>query len=242
MMRHVILSMSIVAFVGCQQAEETVEPAAPAETPAATDPMDAAVVAPDHYKVEFENDQVRVLRITYAAGDETAMHSHPDGVAVFLSDQNAEFTLEDGTTAERPAKAGDVLWTPAETHAPKALTDVSLVLVEIRDGGEMAMADADTDATVVAPDHYKVDFENDQVRVLRITYAAGDETAMHSHPDGVVVFLADAEGEMTLPDGSTRESPGKAGDVLWAGQETHGVKALTDISVVLVELKGSEGE
>jgi quercetin dioxygenase-like cupin family protein len=198
-------------------------------------------VAPDHYKVEFENDQVRVLRITYAAGDETAMHSHTDGVAVFFSDQNAEFTLQDGTTEERLTKAGDALWIPAETHAPKALTDVSLVLVEIRGGGgDMAMTD--TDATAAAPDHYKVEFENDQVRVLRVTYAAGDETTMHSHPDGVVVFLADAEAEMTLPDGSTRESPGKAGDALWAPQETHGVKALTDISVVLVELKGSEGE
>ena len=241
MMRYAMVFMSMVALVGCQQAEETVEPAAPAETPVAADPTDATVVAPDHYKVVFENDQVRVLRIAYAAGDETAMHSHPGGVAVFFSDQNAEFTLEDGTAEERPAKAGDVLWTPAETHAPKALTDVSLVLVEIRGGGgEMAMGD--TDATVVAPDHYKVDFENDQVRVLRVTYAAGEDTAMHSHPDGVVVFLGDGDAEMTLPDGSTRESPGKAGDVAWAGQETHGVKALTDISAVLVELKGSEGE
>ena len=240
-MRYAIVCMSIVALVGCQQAEETVEPAAPAETPAATDPMDATVVAPDHYEVEFENDQVRVLRITYAAGDETAMHSHTDGVAVFFSDQNAEFTLQDGTTEERPTKAGDALWIPAETHAPKALTDVSLVLVEITGGGgEMAMDD--TDATAVAPDHYKVEFENDQVRVLRITYAAGDETAMHSHPDGVVVFLGDANAEMTLPDGSTEERPGKAGDALWAGQETHGVKALTDISVVLIELKGNGGE
>jgi len=240
-MRYVILSMSIVAFVGCQQAEETVEPAAPAETPAAVDPMDATVVAPDHYKVELENDQVRVLRITYAAGDETAMHSHPGGVAVFFSDQNGEFTLEDGTTEERSAKAGDVRWTPAETHAPKALTDVSLVLVEIRDGGgEMAMGD--TDATVVAPDHYKVEFENDQVRVLRVTYAAGDETAMHSHPDNVVVFLGDGEAEATLPDGSTQQRSGKAGDVLWAGQETHGIKALTDLSVVQVELKSNGGE
>jgi quercetin dioxygenase-like cupin family protein len=107
-------------------------------------------------------------------------------------------------------------------------------------GGEMAMDD--TDATAVAPDHYKVEFENDQVRVLRITYAAGDETAMHSHPDGVVVFLGDGNAEMTLPDGSTEERPGKAGDALWAGQETHGVKALTDISVVLIELKGNGGE
>ena len=67
-MRYLVLFLSIVALVGCQQAQETSEPATPAaappETTAATDPMDATVVAPDHYKVEHENDQVRVLRIT----------------------------------------------------------------------------------------------------------------------------------------------------------------------------------
>ena len=28
--------------------------------------QDAAKVDPDHYNVEFENDQVRIIRITYA--------------------------------------------------------------------------------------------------------------------------------------------------------------------------------
>ena len=202
--------------------------------------MDATVVAPDHYKVELENDHVRVLRITYAAGDETAMHSHPDGVVVFLQDVTAEMTLPDVTTQERPGKAGEILWADHETHGVKALTDAAVVLVELKGGGgDVGMADPD--ATEVAPDHYKVELENDHVRVLRITYAAGDETAMHSHPDGVVVFLQDANVEMTLPDGTTQERPGKAGEILWAGHETHGPKALTDIAVVLVELKGGGG-
>ncbi|MDH3268599.1 MAG: hypothetical protein OEM46_07060, partial [Ignavibacteria bacterium] len=39
--------------------------------------QDATVVDPDHYKVEFENDEVRVLRINYDPGEKSAMHSHP---------------------------------------------------------------------------------------------------------------------------------------------------------------------
>jgi quercetin dioxygenase-like cupin family protein len=245
MTRHVVLSLSIVAFVGCQPAEETSEPAAPAE-PAATETMDAVAVAPDHYKVEHENDQVRVLRITYAAGDETPMHSHPGGVAIFLADQDAEFHLPDGTSERRPSKANDVLWTPAETHAPKALTDISLILVELKgDGGELVLPDPDKDSTVVASDHYKVEFENDHVRVLRIAYADGDKAAMHSHPEAVGVFLKDMTGEFELPDGTIQERQAKAGDALLFPAETHSPKTLGESSVVLVELKsgsGSEGE
>ncbi|MFC2094014.1 hypothetical protein ACFLSH_00155 [Bacteroidota bacterium] len=33
--------------------------------------QDAAKVDPKHYKVEFENDDVRVLRITYGPGEKS---------------------------------------------------------------------------------------------------------------------------------------------------------------------------
>ena len=181
-----------------------------------------------------------MLRINYAAGDETPMHSHPAGVVVFLEDANVEMTLPDGTKQERPGEAGSVLWAPAETHSPKALTDISVVLVELK-GGSGDVGSADPDAIVVAPDRYTVELENDQVRVVRVDYAAGDETEMHSHPAGVVVFLQDGNAEMTLPDGTKQERPGQAGDVVWTDAETHSPKALTDISVLLVELKSAGG-
>jgi hypothetical protein len=37
--------------------------------------QDAVKVDPKHYKVEFENDQVRVLRITYGPGEKSVMMS-----------------------------------------------------------------------------------------------------------------------------------------------------------------------
>ena len=68
--------------------------------------QDATVVDPDHYKVEFENEEVRVLRITYGPGEKSVMHSHPEGVAVFLTDGNVEFTLPDGKTQDIKVEAG----------------------------------------------------------------------------------------------------------------------------------------
>jgi len=58
--------------------------------------QDAVKVDPNHYKVEFENDQVRVLRISYGPHEKSVMHEHPDSVAVFLTDQYVKFTSPDG--------------------------------------------------------------------------------------------------------------------------------------------------
>ena len=46
--------------------------------------QDAVKVDPEHYKVEFENDQVRVLRITYGPGEKSVMHSHLEGAELYL--------------------------------------------------------------------------------------------------------------------------------------------------------------
>src|ERR1700680_4612662 len=60
------------------------------------------------------------------------------------------------------------------------------------------------DATKVDPKHYKVEFENDQVRVLRISYGPHEKSVMHSHPAGLVVYLTDARGKITTPDGKSQ--------------------------------------
>jgi quercetin dioxygenase-like cupin family protein len=77
------------------------------------------------------------------------------------------------------------------------------------------------DAVKVDPKHYKVEFENDQVRVLRITMEPREKGVMHSHPEGVVVFLSDGDGKFTFPDGKTQESKFKAGQVIWSPETTH---------------------
>ena len=95
---------------------------------------DPVSVDSGHYKAEFENDRVRVLRITYGAGEESVMHYHPDGVAVFLNDQQTEFTLPDGSTETMDVKAGTQVFTPAGQHLPKNIGEgpVELVLVELK--------------------------------------------------------------------------------------------------------------
>src|SRR5947207_14834046 len=79
--------------------------------------QDPVKVDPTHYKVEFENKQVRVLRVSYGPGEKSVMHGHPATVAVFLSEGRARFTFPDGKTEERSWTEGQSLFIPAETHA-----------------------------------------------------------------------------------------------------------------------------
>ncbi|HYO46341.1 MAG TPA: hypothetical protein VEY33_06585 [Gemmatimonadota bacterium] len=96
--------------------------------------QDPVVVDSTHYKVVFENEHVRVLRISYGPNEVSVMHHHPAGVAVFLDDGKTEFTLPDGQTAELENKAGDAVWAEEGLHLPRNLSDqpFELILVELK--------------------------------------------------------------------------------------------------------------
>jgi len=95
---------------------------------------DPVKVDPKHYKVEFENDRVRVLRISYGPREKSVMHSHPDGIAVFLTDQDSRFTLPDGKSEENHFSAGEAKWFSGGGHLPENSGDkpFELVLVELK--------------------------------------------------------------------------------------------------------------
>ncbi len=70
--------------------------------------QDPVKVEPKHYKVEFENDQIRVLRMHLGPKENSPMHEHPPSVLIFLTDRRLKITLADGKTEERTATAGSV--------------------------------------------------------------------------------------------------------------------------------------
>jgi quercetin dioxygenase-like cupin family protein len=96
--------------------------------------QDPVKVDAKHYKVEFENAQVRVLRITYGPHEKSVMHGHPANVAVFLTDGATKFTLPDGKTLTSDVKAGMVQWEAGGKHLPENTGDkpFELILVELK--------------------------------------------------------------------------------------------------------------
>jgi oxalate decarboxylase/phosphoglucose isomerase-like protein (cupin superfamily) len=93
--------------------------------------QDPVKVDPTHYKVEFENRHVRVLRIRYGPGEQSVMHWHPASVGVHLTAAHARFTFPGGKTAELRVGAGEVRSYPAGAHLPENLSDVPLELIFI---------------------------------------------------------------------------------------------------------------
>jgi quercetin dioxygenase-like cupin family protein len=98
--------------------------------------QDPVKVDSKHYKVELENNQVRVLRLHYGPHEKSVMHEHPASVAVFLTDTDSKITLPDGKTTESHVKAGQVLFFPAGKHLPEntGAKPYELILVELKGG------------------------------------------------------------------------------------------------------------
>ena len=93
--------------------------------------QDAAKLDPKHYKVEFENDQVRVLRITYGPHEKSVMHSHPAGLVVYLTDARGKFAMPDGKSQDVVAKAGTVQWVGPTIHLPENTGDKTFEVIQV---------------------------------------------------------------------------------------------------------------
>ena len=83
------------------------------------------------FKVEIDNPQVRVVRRYHAPHEKVPMHSHKDGVVVYLTELREISTESDGTSRRITRHAGDVIWSPAHTHSLENLADTPIEVIEI---------------------------------------------------------------------------------------------------------------
>ena len=98
----------------------------------AQDPLE---VGPNIYKLLYENDRVRVLDVRFNPGDQIAMHSHPDHLAYVLNAGKLRLSKPDGSVNEIEAKAGEVVWIPAESHAAENIgtTEFHCIVIELKE-------------------------------------------------------------------------------------------------------------
>ena len=125
--------------------------------------QDAVKVDSKHYKVEFENDQVRVLDFTLRKGDSERAHFHPANVAVFLADFKIRFILPDGSTRMRVGRTGEVAWSDAIVHTPENIgdTDAHGILIELKAAPATAFVDGDRGGELILKELFQtceVDF------------------------------------------------------------------------------------
>jgi len=196
-------------------------------------------------QVPIDNDQARVVKALDRPHSKGQPHEHKlNRVMIYLTPGRQEITPQGGKTTVLEFKAGDVKWSPASgMHVSEITSDqpVNIVEVELKKaGGADGKVDTALDPPKVDPKDYKVEFENSQVRVLRVKMDAHRKVPLHEHLfNRVVVYLTDQNGSMTTPDGKTETAQHKAGEVSWGGATKHSEENLRDgpFEAVVVELK-----
>lgn len=98
--------------------------------------LDPTVTNPDHYKVIFENDRVRVLEYTDKPGDRTTVHEHPDSVMFTLSSFRRRLYAGNDEHHDVDITAGRPGWLAAQQHSGHNIgdTDTHVIFVELKDG------------------------------------------------------------------------------------------------------------
>jgi beta-alanine degradation protein BauB len=107
---------------------------------------------PDHYKIVFENDRVRVLEYTDSPGDRTTPHAHPDSVMYTLSDFRRRLVSSEGER-EVEMPAGLTGWLPAQEHYGENIgeTPTHVIFVELKEQAPGNDLPPETTAPVLGP-------------------------------------------------------------------------------------------
>ena len=204
---------------------------------AAQDPVAAG---PSEFKVEVENELVRVLRVKRAAHAKSPVHEHPAAVAIFLTEARGKIFGADGSVQEMTRKKGQAVFNPATKHAEENIADQPLeaIVIELKKGPGAPLP-LPLDAVKVDPRHNIVELENERVRIIRIIREPHAKMPLHEHGRYVSVALTDVGSKTTFPDGTTRENRRRAGEAGWREPVKHSIENLGDqrMEEIQVEIK-----
>src|SRR5215831_5494095 len=168
--------------------------------------------APASIANKLDTPQARVIVATLQPHTPAvAKNGHATNRVLIYLDEGVMTRKEGEQSTRIEFHRGDVRWRPASgAYIAENTSDHPVRILEIDLKGPPAGPAPATklDPAVVDPRHYKVVFENEHVRVLRVHYEAHEKGATHEHIlNRVVVYLNDQPGA-------------KADDVRTAGAAT----------------------
>jgi hypothetical protein len=162
-------------------------------------------------KLDTPQTRVYVATLTPHAPVVSKAGHATNRVLIYMDDGAMKMT-EGGATSANTFKRGDVRWRAASgPYTAENTTDRPIRILEIDLKGTPSgpLPATALDPVKVDPQHYKVDFENEYVRVLRVTFGPGDKGAQHEHILNRVVFYLNDQPNA------------KADDVRMSGAATH---------------------
>ena len=165
---------------------------------------------PDNVKID--SPQARVLLVTDEPHHPSALHEHKlNRVMIYLDEGEMKTTTPAGKVDKLKVKAGEVRWSPAEgPHISENTSDhpIQIVEIELKNKPNPGVPMSEMEPGKADPKHYKLEFENDQVRVLRVRFGPNEKGVLHEHKlPHVVVYLTDQargkRGEVRLDEAMT---------------------------------------
>lgn len=161
---------------------------------------------PDAYKVQFENDYARVVRVHYAAGAKLPDHTHPAGATlyVYLNDSDG-VVFKHSSSSNRavtrpPVKAGAIRVAsgPEEHHTAEnnAATASDFLRIQLKSaaGGARSVRRLQPNENT---------FENKQIRITRIALEQHDEQTITAKEPALLIEWPSGE-ETWLDAGASR--------------------------------------
>jgi uncharacterized RmlC-like cupin family protein len=193
----------------------------------------------------IDNDQVRALTAHDEPHVKHALHEHKfNRVMVYLNAGEQDIVTQDRKKTTLKFQPGDVKWSPAtglHTSEVTSSSPVNIIEIEVKKRGDPSKSAATAlDPLKISPSVYKLEFENAQVRVMRVKFPAHGSVPEHEHAlNRVVVYLTDQDSKLTTPDGKVEESKHKAGQASWGGPTRHKEENVLDtpVEVIVVEFK-----
>lgn len=192
-----------------------------------------------------DNEKVRVLSITAKHGETIAVdHPELNRVVIWLEQENGKSMSANGHESNLSWKKKEARWVPAGTSNPMKLegdAPVSVIIVELKAKGHgQNAAKSPQNPWLVDPKHYRLDFENNDVRVTRVNIGPKESTPLHEHSlNRVVIYLSPMDFQID-PEGKPSEhSIQKAGAIVWGNPVRHTEHNLSDkpFEAVVIEPK-----
>jgi uncharacterized RmlC-like cupin family protein len=193
----------------------------------------------------IDNDQAHVIVAHDEPHVKHALHEHKlNRVMIYLTPGEQDIITQDGKKTTLKVKAGDVKWSPSVgLHTSEVTSSAPLNIIEVevkKPGNPAKSATGPLDPLKTSPSVYKLEFENEQVRVMRVKFAPHQAVPEHEHMlNRVVVYLTNQDSQMTTPDGKVDESKHKAGEFSWGGPVKHKEQNTLDtpVEIIVVEFK-----
>ena len=209
-----------------------------------TSVIGAPVLLSESQEQIIDNAKVRVLRVTIKPGETTEIdHPELNRVIVWMQQGSGNVISSSRQGKKISWKQNEAQWEAAGSSQPMKLeTNVPAteIVIELKGKGDGHAASSPQNPWLVDPRHYKIDFENNDVRVSRARIGPKESTALHEHSlNRIVIYLTPMDFQIDPEGKPSQHSVQKAGAIVWGDPARHTEHNLSDkpFEAVVIEPK-----